>query len=96
MTKIKKVIQSPLFERQKRKLKKNQISYLDKAIQLIFDNPRIGVQKTGDLKGIYIYKFKINNAQLLIGYEISKDTILLYTFGSYENFYRELKKYRYR
>lgn len=95
MTKIKKIIQSPLFERQKRKLKKNQIILLDEAINEIYKNPKIGVQKIGDLKGIFIYKFKMFNLQILLGYEIINDTIFLYSFGHHENFYRELKKYKY-
>jgi len=45
MTSINDVIQSPLFGRQKKKLKKNQINFLDDAIYKIIDDPELGEQK---------------------------------------------------
>ena len=45
MTGINEVIQSPLFGRQKKKLKKNQVKFLDDAIHKIMDAPELGEQK---------------------------------------------------
>lgn len=93
MTDIKKIIQSPIFAKQKKKLHKNQIKDLDNAIKMIFENPDIGDMKVGDLQGIRIYKFKSMNNHILLAYEVDFNTLYLYAFGSHENFYRDLKKY---
>ncbi len=93
MTQITEIIQSPIFARQKKKLHKKQIKDLDKAVKSIYQHPNIGVAKTGDLQGVKVFKFKLQNQQLLLAYEVIESTLYLYTFGSHENFYRDLKKY---
>ena len=90
---LKDVIQSPIFAKQKKKLHKQQIKDLDEAVKTVFQNPSIGDLKVGDLQGVQIYKYKSQNQQILLAYEIVETTLLLYTFGSHENFYRDLKKY---
>jgi len=93
MTDSKKIIQSPVFSKKKKKLNKQQIKDLDKAVTYIFSAPTIGDMKVGELQGIQIYKFQSNNQQILLAYEVANLTLLLYTFGFHENFYRNLKKY---
>ena len=93
MTGIKDIIQSPVFANQKKKLHKQQIKDLDKAIKSIISDPTTGGMKVGDLQGIQVYKFKTKKQQILLAYEVADSTIYLYTFGSHENFYRDLKKY---
>ena len=93
MNQITEVIQSPLFARQKKKLKKNQIKKLDDAIKTIMANPAIGTAKSGDLQGVQVYKYKIGNNLILLAYEVNENTLYLYTFGSHQNFYRKLSKY---
>jgi len=93
MTDIKEIIQSPVFSKKKKKLHKQQIKDLDKAVKYIFDDPTVGDMKVGDLQGIQVYKFKSNNQQILLAYEVVDLTLFLYTVGSHENFYRNLKKY---
>ena len=93
MGNISEIIQSPTFAKQKKKLKKNQIKKLDEAIKTIIANPDIGDLKKGDLQGIMVYKYKVGNNLILLAYEIEGSTLYLYSFGSYQNFYRELSKY---
>lgn len=93
MTQTTEIIQSPIFAKQKKKLYKKQIKDLDKAVKSIFQHPDIWVAKTGDLQGVRVFKFKSQNQQLLLAYEVVESTLYLYTFGSHENFYRALKKY---
>ena len=93
MSRIEEVIQSPIFAKQKKKLKKNQIQKLDEAIKTIMADPKIGNAKSGDLQGVRVYKYKLRNNQILLAYEIFDSTLYLYTFGSHQNFYRELSKY---
>ena len=66
---------------------------MDEAIKTIMADPKIGNAKSGDLKGVRVYKYKLGNNQILLAYEIIDSTLYLYTFGSHQNFYRELSKY---
>lgn len=93
MTQITEIIQSPVFAKQKKKLHKLQIKELDKAVKSIFNDPKIGDMKIGDLRGIQVHKYKSKNQQIFLAYEVIDSTLCLYTVGSHENFYRDLKKY---
>lgn len=93
MTKITEIIQSPIFTKQKKKLHKQQIEDLDKAVTSIFNDPTTGDMKVGDLRGVQVYKYKSKNKQILLAYEVVDPTLFLYAFGSHENFYRDLKQY---
>ncbi len=87
------VLQTPLFARQKKKLNKNQIKELDKAIKVIIKNPKAGNQKKGDLTSIWVYKFKMLNQLYLLAYEWDIESRILIALGVHENFYRDLEKY---
>ena len=93
MKEITEITQSPLFAKQKKKLNKNRIKDLDKAIQTILKEPETGHLKTGDLGGIRVYKFQSIQEQILLAYEVVENHLYLYAFGTHENFYRRLKKY---
>ena len=93
MTDIKEIIQAPIFVKQKKKLHKQQIMDLDEAVKSISNDPSIGDMKVGDLQGIRVYKFKSKQQPILLAYEVIDSTLYLYTFGSHENIYRDLKKY---
>lgn len=93
MIEINKIIQSPLFAKQKKRLHKNQIKDLDKAVREITQDPETGTMKVGDLNRVRVFKFKSMDTLVLLAYEILENTLYLYTFGSHQNFYRELKKY---
>ncbi len=93
MTDIKEIIQAPIFAKQKKKLHKKQLMDLDDAVKSICNDPTIGDPKVGDLQDIRVYKYKSNKQQVLLAYEVINFTLYLYTFGSHENFYRDLKKY---
>ncbi len=96
MVNISNIIQSPAFAKQKKKLNRNQIKKLDEAVKKIITNPDIGDLKKGDLQGIRVYKYKIENNLILLAYEIEGSTLYFYYFGSYQNFYRQLSKYLHR
>lgn len=87
------VLQSPLFARKKKKLYKKQIQILDREIKKIIKNPEIGEQKRGDLKSIWVYKFKIDSQLFLLAYFWNDSTIYLVALGTHEGFYKRLKKY---
>jgi mRNA interferase RelE/StbE len=87
-----KVYQTRLFRNQKKKLNKNYIKALDKAIESIIENPKIGQKKTGDLAQVWIYKFSIVNQQFLLAYLWDEKSRILIALGTHENFYRDLKR----
>ena len=93
MTDLAEIIQSPVFSKQKKKLNSKQIKELDAAVRLIFSNPSVGEMKAGDLSGVQVYKYRADNQQMLLAYEVNGTTLFLYALGSHENFYRDLKKY---
>ena len=87
------VIQSPLFQRQKKRLHKNQIRKLDSQIRDIIKDPDIGEDKKGALKGVRVHKFHAGKQLLLLAYEVADENLQLIMTGSHENFYRDLQKY---
>lgn len=88
-----KVFQSPLFGRQKKRLYPKEIRLLDQVVESLSNNPEMGEEKKGDLAGVYVHKFKIKTKLFLLAYEFDEAEILLITLGPHENFYRDLKKY---
>ncbi len=78
---------------------------IEDAVEDISENPEIGEAKTGDLAGIWVYKFKFNRQEYLVAYrpptpveteQGAKVELLIidfYQVGSHENFYDELKRY---
>ena len=89
-----KVYLSPVFGRKILKLKKQEKKELDDAVLNIVNDPSIGEVKVGDLTGVLVYKFKINKHLTLLSYSYDSTEINLLTFGSHENSYRDLKKYK--
>ena len=79
---------------------------IEDAVEDVCNDPNIGEQKTGDLQGIWVYKFTFKAQQYLIAYRPPTDDELraegvdiellvidFYQAGTHENFYATLKKY---
>jgi mRNA interferase RelE/StbE len=88
-----KVLQSRSFERKVKKFSKAQKFQVDKQVKLIVEDSTIGIEKKGDLRGIYVHKFKIKTIQYLLAYRIIAENLELMMIGPHENYYRDLKKY---
>ena len=88
-----KIYQSRSFKNKVKKLSKKEKNGLDSVIQNITNNPSVGTEKKGDLKDIYIYKFKIESELYLLSYQLFDDDIELIMLGSHANYYRNLKSY---
>ncbi len=84
--------QSAIFRRAYKRLYPNQQADVDDAIADIVSDPAQGEAKTGDLAGVYVYKFKCNGQLTLLAYEYDAASRLLLLLGSHENFYRDLKR----
>jgi len=88
-----KIIQSRTFERKVKKFTKAQKKKLDSEIRNILDNLSIGTEKKGDLRGVFVHKFKIHTLQYLLAYRFNKKNLELIMIGPHENYYRDLKSY---
>ncbi len=88
-----KIYQSRSFEQKVKKFNKEEKNDLDNEIKRIVENPSIGVEKIGDLKGVFVHKFKIKATQYLFSYRFVSDGLELIMIGVHENYYRDLKSY---
>lgn len=82
------------FARAAKKLSKQQKLELDEAVKVVSNTPEIGEMKQGDLAGVQVYKFRMNNQLALLAYRFESEIVTLYLLkiGSHENFYRDLKR----
>lgn len=88
-----KIFQSRIFAKKIKKLTKAEKSSLDEAIKIIVRNPEVGTEKKGDLRGIFVHKFKIKSLQYLLSYRFTENEMELIMLGPHENYYRNLKNY---
>lgn len=92
------VVQSTLsFDRVVKKLHPRDKKVVDEAVKAVATDPAIGVEKRGDLVGVFVYKFKLNNQETLLAYGLQPDkkkpsTVILLAVGPHENFYAQLKR----
>ena len=86
-----------------KKLKDKKLKILYKeAIDAILDDPTIGEEKTGTLKGVRGYDIYYNQINYELAYTIEfvqvdskdePDVIVVIMAGTRENFYEQLKRY---
>ncbi len=88
-----KILQSRSFARKVKKFSKTQKLQLDEQVKLIAENPAIGTEKKGDLRGIYVHKYNIKTTQYLLAYRFVAEDLELIMIGPHENYYRDLKTY---
>ncbi len=86
-----KIFQSSSFERKAKRLHKREKEILDQEIRSIAKDPSIGDEKKGDLKGIFVHKFKIKTVEYLLAYRMVGEDLELIMIGPHENYYRDLK-----
>ncbi len=87
------IYQSRSFENKVKKFTRQEKGILDSQIRKIIENPLIGEEKKGDLKGIFVLKFKIKTLQYLLSYRMIQKDIELIMIGPHENYYKDLKSY---
>ena len=88
------ILQTNRFKKAYKKFHPNQLEIVNKTIKTIINNPKIGEQKKGDLFWLRVYKFKIKNQLILLGYTLKENKeliMILVSIASHENFYRDLK-----
>lgn len=89
----------PFAQFVKKASKPFQLAIEDRILEICKD-PNIGEQKAGDLREIWVYKFRFSKQEYLIAYRLGQSKegisfvwISFYQIGSHENFYSQLKKY---
>jgi mRNA-degrading endonuclease YafQ of YafQ-DinJ toxin-antitoxin module len=88
-----KIYQSKLFEKKVKKMTKAEKDALDREVRNLAGNPNIGEEKKGDLKGVFVHKFKLKTNLYLLAYRKAGTDLELVMIGSHENYYRDLKSY---
>ena len=88
-----KIVQSRSFERKVKRFSKREKKKLDEEIRKILSNPSIGSEKKGDLRPLFVHKFKISANQYLLPYRFFGENLELIMIGPHENYYRDLKSY---
>jgi hypothetical protein len=88
-----KIFQSSSFGKKIKEFNKKEKQELDNAVREIAQNPAIGNEKKGDLRGVFIHKFNISKTEFLLSYRTVEGDIELITIGLHENYYRDLKTY---
>ena len=88
-----KIYQSRLFEKKVKKMAKTEKNALDREVRNIAENSNAGEEKKGDLKGVFVHKFKLKTNLYLLAYRKTGLDLELIMIGSHENYYRDLKSY---
>jgi len=88
-----KIIQSRSFKRKIKKLGKQDKKVLDKQVIEIAKTSSIGTEKKGDLRSVFVHKFKLRGTEYLLSYRFIRDDLELIMIGPHENYYRDLKNY---
>ena len=89
-----KIYQSRFFEKKVKKFNEIEKYELDNEIKQIIQNPLIGTEKKGDLRGVFVHKFSLQNQLYLLSYRfIKEESLELIMIGPHENYYRDLKSY---
>ncbi len=88
-----KIYQSKSFEKKVKKMTKPEKDSLDREIKRIVEDLKIGEEKKGDLRGVFIHKYNHETTQYLLAYQRLGDDLHLVMIGPHENYYRDLKQY---
>jgi mRNA-degrading endonuclease RelE of RelBE toxin-antitoxin system len=87
-----RVVETPSFRKDVKRLHPNQKQDVDGAVRTIMADPAAGEEKLSDLAWVRVYKFRMVNQLTLLAYEVrDQETIILHAIGRHENFYRDLK-----
>jgi mRNA-degrading endonuclease RelE of RelBE toxin-antitoxin system len=87
------IYQSRSFEKKVKKMPTSEKAVLDLEIRRIAENPSIGEEKKGDMRDVFVHKFKLKTTPYLLAYRKVGGDLELVMIGPHENYYRDLKQY---
>ncbi len=85
-----KILQSGSFKKKVRRFCTQEKKILDTQIRKIVKDPAIGQEKKGDLRGVFVLKFKIHATQYLLSYRFIGDNLELIMIGKTINHSSEI------
>ncbi len=88
-----RIYQSRSFEKKIKKISKSEKDVLDREIKQIAEDSAMGEEKKGDLKDVFVQKFKLKTTQYQLAYRKIGGDLELVMIGPHENYYRDLKQY---
>lgn len=90
-----KALAAPRYNSRRKKLTLQIRRLLTKEEDKILEDPHKGDRKHGALKDVWVGKFKAQNDQYLIAYQIDEksESVVFLDVGQHENFYRDLEEY---
>jgi mRNA interferase RelE/StbE len=88
-----RIFQSRSFEKKVKKMSKPEKDALDREVKRIAEDSSLGEEKKGDLKAVFVHKFKLKTIQYLLAYRKVGGDLELVMIGPHENYYRDLKQY---
>ena len=88
-----RIFQSRSFEKKVKKMSKSEKDALDREIKRIAEAQSLGEEKKGDLKDVFVHKFKLKTTQYPLAYRKVGGDLELVMIGPHENYYRDLKQY---
>jgi mRNA-degrading endonuclease RelE of RelBE toxin-antitoxin system len=88
-----RIFQSRSFEKKVKKMSKSEKEVLDREVKRIAEDSSLGEEKKGDLKDVFVHKFKLKTTQYLLAYRKVGGDLELVMIGPHENYYRDLKQY---
>ena len=84
---------TPMFRRFVKKQTPPFQLVIQDEVDRIIAGPNRGEDKKGDLTGYRVHKFRFNQQEYLVAYEVAGEKLLFVMIGTHENFYRDLKNY---
>jgi len=87
-----RIYQSRSFEQKIKNMSKPEKEFVDQEIRRVVENPGIGEEKKGDLRGVFVHKFQLKATQYLVAYRKLGGDLELVMIGPHENYYRDLKQ----
>jgi len=87
------IVQSGSFKKKVQRFRKQEKKILDTQIRKIVKDPTVGQEKKGNLRGVFVLKFKIHATQYLLSYRFIGEKLELIMIGPHENYYRDLSSY---
>lgn len=89
-----KIYQSRSFEKKVKNFNEKEKHELDNEVKQIIQDPLIATEKKGDLRGVFVHQFNLQNHLYLLSYRfIKEENLELIMIGPHENYYRDLKSY---
>ena len=77
---------SPSFPRKLKRASSQYRAEVKAQTKLVCENPLIGIEKAGDLKGIFVHKFKFNRQENLLSYKFDEGSRTILLVGTHENY----------